>query len=438
MDSEQPSRDELLAVIAQQRATIATLEARVHELERRLSSSRGRGMPGLKPEEAPTNAARPRKRRRQNFARRRQAPTRRVVHAVARCPGCDTPLVGGSVKRTREVLDVVLAPVEVVEHVYLERRCPGCGRRCTPPPELDGQVVGQQRLGIGLVSLLATLREEGRLPIATLQWYLRTFHHCPLSRGAIVGALQRVAALGGPAQAALTERVRASPYVQADETGWRENGRNGYVWTFSTPTEQVFVRRRRNKEVVDEVLGEAFSGVLVSDFYAAYHHYPGLKQRCWAHLLRDIHELRSLYPAERGLGRWAARVHRIYTRAVAYRGKDRRARHQARRRFGQQLERCCLPYAEQPAAPQRKLCARILRHLDELFVFVAEPMVPPDNNGAERSLRHLVTSRKISGGTRSPQGTATKMTLCSLFGTWRAQHLNSYHACRQLLTHPQV
>jgi hypothetical protein len=64
------------------------------------------------------------------------------------------------VKRTREVLDLVLAPLDVVEHVYLERRCPGCGRRCVPPPELAGQVVGQQRLGIGLLSLIATLRES--------------------------------------------------------------------------------------------------------------------------------------------------------------------------------------------------------------------------------------------------------------------------------------
>ena len=87
---------------------------------------------------------------------------------------------------------------------------------------------------------------------------------------------------------------------------------------------------------------------------------------------------------------------------------------------------------------QRKLCARILRHLEELFVFVAEPMVPPDNNGAERSLRHLVTARKISGGTRSARGTDTKMQLSSLFGTWRAQGRNPYHACRQLLAAPQL
>ena len=85
----------------------------------------------------------------------------------------------------------------------------------------------------------------------------------------------------------MLEQVRASPVVQGDETGWRQDGSNGYVWTFSTPSERYFLRRGRDKGVVDEVLDSSFSGVLVSDFYAAYNHYPGLKQRCWD-LLRDI------------------------------------------------------------------------------------------------------------------------------------------------------
>ena len=68
---------------------------------------------------------------------------------------------------------------------------------------------------------------------------------------------------------------------------------------------------------------------------------------------------------------------------------------------------------------------------------VAHPEAPADNNGAERSLRHLVTSRKSSGGTRSPAGTATKMTLATLFGTWRLQGRNPLEECRALLASPQ-
>ncbi len=69
---------------------------------------------------------------------------------------------------------------------------------------------------------------------------------------------------------------------------------------------------------------------------------------------------------------------------------------------------------------------------------MAEPAVPSDNNAAERSLRHLVISRKISGGTRSEQGTESKMTLASIFGTWPAQGLNPLAACRQLLVSPRL
>ena len=69
---------------------------------------------------------------------------------------------------------------------------------------------------------------------------------------------------------------------------------------------------------------------------------------------------------------------------------------------------------------------------------MAEPDVPSDNNPAERSRRHLVISRKISGGTRSERGTERKMTLASIFGTWRARGLNPLAACRQLLTSPQI
>ena len=98
----------------------------------------------------------------------------------------------------------------------------------------------------------------------------------------------------------------------------------------------------------------------------------------------------------------------------------------------------CRPYLDDPSAVQARLCRRIEKHVKELFVFMGQPEVPPDNNAAERSLRPLVISRKISGGTRSQQGTETKMTLASIFGSWRAQGLNPLTTCRQLLASPQL
>ena len=228
------------------------------------------------------------------------------------CPDCGTHLIGGWVQRTREVIELPVVPVQVTEHVFIARTCPVCRRRRVPTAQLDGVALGRQRLGVNLISRIATLREEGRLPIRSIQWYLRTVHQLRLSVGAIVSAIHQTAPQAQVAVAAMVDRIRASPVVHADETGWRQNGNNGYVWTFSTPTERYFLRRGRGKAVVDEALGEAFSGVLVSDFYAAYHHYDGPKQRCWAHLLRDIHDLRALYLKDAPLARWAAAVQRLY------------------------------------------------------------------------------------------------------------------------------
>ena len=206
----------------------------------------------------------------------------------------------------------------------------------------------------------------------------------------------------------------------------------------SAPPARYFLRRGRGKAVVDEALGDSFSGVLVSDFYAAYHHYDGPKQRCWAHLLRDIHDLRARYPDDAPLAQWADAVHQLYRQAKACTHPQEASRRTAQLALERRLLALCQPFLLDASATQAKLCRRIERHIKELFVFVAEPAVPSDNNAAERSLRHLVVSRKISGGTRSERGTDSKMTLASLFGTWRVQGLNPLTACRQLLRSPQL
>lgn len=434
-------REAARAEVAELRAANDALRAEVRELRAKLEKSGPRGVAGLKPTEAtPKPESKPRKRRAVGAGRARGAPTRTEVHAAEQCPDCGAALSGGSVKRTREVIELVPGPAEVVEHVIMERRCPQCRRRVVPAVDLGGQVIGQQRLGIGLLALIVTLREAGRLPVAMIQWLLATLHGVDLSVGAIVGASHQVAARGTPEVERILERVRASPRVHADETGWRESGKNGYIWTYTTPTDRYFVYGGRDKGMVDQVLGDAFAGVLVTDFYAAYDHVRTSKQRCWAHLLRDAHTLRDRHPKDATVQAWADDLHRIYRDAVAFvatASADRLARAAAASGFDARLLALARPGLTDDTAPQHTLCKRIDRYIGELVTFVREPDVPPDNNAAERSLRHLVTSRKISGGSRSHDGTDTKMTLATLFGTWHAQGINPYLACRQILS-PQV
>ena len=438
-DLRNADRDTLIAIIIRQQAIIERLEKRVAQLEGQ-AKPRGSGrMPGLKPkgDRKPDQPKKPRKRRPHGFARSRMVPTQRVEHALDHCPDCGAQLSGGWTQRTREVIDVPVVPAEVTEHVYMARICPGCRRRCVPPAQLEGVVMGKQRLGVNLTGLIATLREEARLPVGMIQRYLSAVHGLRLSVGAIVAAIHRTAQKAQSAVADILAQIRASPVVCADETGWREDGDNGYVWTFSTPTGRYFLRSNRSKAVVEEVLGDAV-GSLVSDFYAAYHHYDGPKQRCWAHLLRDIHDLRSLYPDDQALAQWADAVHQLYCQAKAFTPSREEQRHAARMALERQLMALCDPFLADPSAVPARLCRRIQRHIKELFLFVAQREVPSDNNAAERSLRHLVVSRKISGGTRSQQGTQSKMILASLFGTWRVQGVNPLTACQDLLASPQV
>jgi transposase len=433
--------DQLQATVAQQQALIARLEARVRELEeQRDRDDPTKRMPGLKPAATPRRRkAGPRKQREHGFSRARGVPTERNEHAVAVCPDCATALAGGWVAWRKEVLEIPEAPVRVIEHVYSTRQCPNpaCRARVTPPAASAaalGVSSERERLGVGLVSLIAALRAELRLPVHLIQWYLEAVHGLEVSVGAIVGALERVATRGAGAVGAILATIRGSPMVQADETGFREDGVNGYLWSFSTPTERYFVRGRRDRAMVDAVLGPDFAGVLVTDFYVVYDHYDGPHQRCWAHLLRDVHTLCERHPTAPGLRAWADQVHAIYQRAGRVSGSDA-VRRRARRQHEDDLLALCQPFvtATTDTAPQATLCRRIAKYLPELFTFVTDPAVPTTNNAAERSIRPVVIQRKISGGTRSPAGTSTFTHLATLFGTWRARGLDPLIACRRLL-----
>jgi hypothetical protein len=422
--------------VAQLSAALATAQARIKEREAKKTPP-----PTEVSANAPERPKQPRKKRapEHNHARRRETPTQIVEHRLERCPQCQGRLSGVHVGRRRQVVDLPPPPpVEVIEHQLYRGWCSYCHTWREAPLDLSGQVLGQGRIGVGIASLVAHLRLVGRAPIRVIQAWLSSVHGLRLSVGEITDLLRRVAARGQGAVKEVRERIRASPVVQADETSWRENGQNGYVWFAGTPAGERYFEYHHSRAgaVINTLLGEDFAGVLGSDFYAGYNDTPGGRhQRCWAHLLRDLHELKADHPNSLETVIWAKAVKEVYLLA-----KARVAEGAERRRAYRELLLLIRALGEQFAAvkghPCQTLAKRLLRHQDELFVFVLVPGVPADNNLAERSLRPVVISRKISGGTRSPQGSQTRMVLTSLFQTWAAQGCNPLVECRRLLQSP--
>ena len=444
------SREELIELVGRLFGHIQVLEARIAELEGQQKpppdAGKGRKPPSWVKANRPARSKGERRKRSHGFGRLREEPTHRVEHATASCPDCQVPLIGGRVRGSRQVITLPRVRARVTEHVVLERACPKCRKRWAHEPDWGALSVGRQRFGVSVQSEVSMLREECRLPFRVIQRYLKWRFGLRLSVGELVALVRGAAEHGQEEYTRLRQEIRASPVVYGDETGWRQDGRNGYLWSFSTPKVRYFLHRPgRSKRVVEEVLGDEFEGVLVSDFYGAYNVYQGPHQRCWTHLLRDIHQLKEQHPQDLVLARWAHAVREVYDHAQAYPEPDpnlpetvqRAQRVERQQRYQQWLWFICKPYLGSDA-PMRVLCQRVERFLPELFTFVAEPRASADNNAAERSLRPPVVSRKISGGTRSERGSETKSILASLFGTWRLQERNPYQALQSILSEPHL
>jgi hypothetical protein len=432
---------DLRAENAALRAQLAAALVRIAELEQR----RGEPPAFVKPKRPTPTADSPRKKRaaEHNRARHREEPTRIVTHALDRCPDCMYRLRGRSIDYIRQVIDLPPPPpVEVVEHQVVKRWCPCCQRWQRPRLDLHTQVLGQGRIGVRLASLLAYLRTTLRLPVRAIQRYLGAIHHFTLSVGGIVGILHQVRRRVRPALDQLQQQARASPILHGDETGWRENGQNGWAWSLSTASPQPIryfeYNRSRSHVVVKRLLGGQFAGHLVSDFYGAYNTYAGPHQRCWVHLLRDLHALKVDHPHQREVQTWAQAVRKLHAAAHAWLHTNTQPTpSMCQEQYAQlvaQVHVLGLQYAQVAKHPCQAVSKRLLRHEHELFQFLVVDGLHAHNKLAERSIRPLVVMRKISGGSRSADGTQTRMALASLFETWQAQAMNPFQACLAVLT----
>ena len=231
----------LIAIIAELQAVIARLEKRIVQLEGQAKPANSRRMPGLKPNAKADRETRPAQRAPQAKAAR-LCPRPHDAHATGgACGGALSRLRNPDVRRLdpphpERSVELPQVPAEVTEHVYVARICPGCRRRCLPPTQLDGVVMGKQRLRRQPAQ--PDRHAAGRGAAAHPQRPVVSRHRASVApqRG---GHRERrsIARRSGPNQRwlGLWTASAPCPVVHADETGWRQSGANGYVWTSQHP-----------------------------------------------------------------------------------------------------------------------------------------------------------------------------------------------------------
>ncbi len=443
------SKGELITIIHRLLREIDTLKETVIELQDKLKQKdqgddNSKQIPSFVKANLRKKRKLIRKQREQGFGRKLDIPTKKIFHSFDSCPNCFGLLGKPSVAYRRQIVDIPQISVEITEHVVFKRYCFNCRERFYPKVDYSSQVLGKGRIGINLMSAIFTMREEENLSIDQIQAHLRTFYHLDLSAGEIVEILHQEADLSQGEYQTIRQNILSSKVVYADETGGREDGVNGYHWSFSNQNFQLLLyRKSRGSKVLREVFGEDgenFEGVLSSDFYTAYNEYLGPHQRCWVHYLRDVKKLKDDNPKDRHLKRWIKQIHSLYEEAKSYPGPapglpmglKERERVEKEKYFKQKLKSYCEFYLK-TTLPQATLSARAIKFLPEMFTFIRFEGVNPYNNQAERALRKTVIKRKISFGTRSSKGSETRSVLGSLFGTWRLQDLNPFEQMKLLL-----
>jgi len=356
------------------------------------------------------------------------------------CPACRSQL--SDVKHHDRLVEE-LVPSKVVTTCYHTTSgwCPSCRRTVesraeNQPPAAD---VPHAQLGLNALATAMIMRVCYRMPLRQITRFYLQLSDLKLSPGALVKQIKRTATWMKGQEHRLKLLIRASGVVYADETGWRTNGKNGYLWTISTDQHTLYhINGSRGKKVIAELLGKAFGATgdqtLVSDFYSVYDQFDGPQQKCLAHLLRELRDAIARQP-ELASHEFFRRCKRLI-QAMLKLKKQRDAltevayAHQVDR-IEKRLEQ--LAQMDWADADAERLGKRLYKYRDKLTTFLRNKAVDGTNNAAERALRPAVVMRKITGGSRSDEAAAAWATLASVMRTAEQQGRDVLDTIKTLL-----
>ena len=367
-------------------------------------------------------------------------------HFPEDCVSCHQPLKGCPQKAYTafETIDLEWADkahpglrLTNTKHTYYKVTC-ACGQVTRKEPyrsnshdALPDITCSQWRLvGPGLASLIICLAYRMRLSRERIEEFLQDWLGLQLSIGTINNTLhaclraphrQESGAATQPIEDELVKEVVESQLLHVDETSWMELSTFLWLWVFSTDTVTAYWIASRSSELIENILGRAYYGWLMSDGYQVYRKYRN-RIRCWAHLLRKAQGLEESLNKEAQLfGKQTLEFMGILMTAI------REAReHPPDVPLTETYQAQLIAYRQRceqmKMASHKKtyaLATEMLNDWDAIFRVLEFPHLPLTNNEAERALRHWVILRRISYGTRTEAVSCVFAILISVIETCR-------------------
>jgi transposase len=365
-------------------------------------------------------------------------PDRTEEVLPVQCKHCGTALPQAPEERQttgdvfrRQIVDLpeVILPV-VTEYQYPKLVCPCCQKGTRA--ELLSEHLHQ--IGERLTALVGYLISARKMTRRDVRAALQDLFGVDISVGSVQKAWEETADAVEAPYTELEEALPSEPVLNGDETGSRTNGDKRWVWVLCSSWFVFYhIACSRGVEVLVQLLGEAFAGILCSDrcpTYLSYHR--GLAQFCWAHLqrtLKGIAEYASTADAVHFARDMLSALGRLFALWYQFRGESEAAgRLLSRTELIQQSvpiqKRICRLAEKYLDSEDREVCnlARALFvHWDKLFTFLEHEGVEPTNNVSERALRLFVLIRKITYGNRSAKGEIALARLLTVTQTCKLQ-----------------
>ena len=362
-------------------------------------------------------------------------------HRAAHCAGCGSDLSQDAPFHATTglyVLDLIVMvgmlglKVTHIKHLYGDTECI-CGHmtrsqpgRCESDPEWNVALTEWHLVGPMLSSLIVCLSVRMRLSRKRIQEFLNDWLGVWLSVGTINQCIHEAGRATEPLEEQMIEEVQSSGLLHADETSWKERREALWFWVFSTATITLFVIGKRSQQVIERILGEAFSGWLMTDGYKVYRKY--LKRlRCWAHLERKAKGLaESLDGEARKFGKHVLAVFAILKKAVYQAREGPSGTVDLKQTYEAHLNMLMIFSQEKSDSAHEKtraLAREFLNDWEAIWAVLSNPHLPMTNNEAEQLLRHWVIYRRISYGTRTPQGSRVVALLASVIETCRKRNV---------------